>query len=71
MYLPQEIIKLKRNGGQLPEAAIQQFVRGITDHSFSEGQTAALAMAIYLNGMQTEETVALTRAMRDSGSVLN
>jgi thymidine phosphorylase len=71
VYLPQEIIKLKRNGGQLPEAAIQQFVRGITDHSFSEGQTAALAMAIYLNGMQTEETVALTRAMRDSGSVLN
>ena len=71
MYLPQEIIKLKRNGGVLPEAAIQQFVRGITDHSFSEGQTAALAMAIYLNGMQTDETVALTRAMRDSGAVLN
>lgn len=71
MYLPQEIIKLKRNGGQLPEAAIQQFVAGITDNSFSEGQTAALAMAIYLNGMATEETVALTRAMRDSGAVLN
>lgn len=71
MYLPQEIIKLKRNGGQLPEAAIQQFVTGLTDNSFSEGQTAALAMAIYLNGMATEETVALTRAMRDSGAVLN
>ncbi|TXH94840.1 MAG: thymidine phosphorylase [Rheinheimera sp.] len=71
MYLPQEIIKLKRNGGKLPEAAIQQFVTGLTDHSFSEGQTAALAMAIYLNGMATEETVALTRAMRDSGAVLN
>ena len=71
MYLPQEIIKLKRNGGKLPEAAIQQFVTGLTDNSFSEGQTAALAMAIYLNGMATEETVALTRAMRDSGAVLN
>jgi thymidine phosphorylase len=71
MYLPQEIIKLKRNGGKLPEAAIQQFVAGLTDNSFSEGQTAALAMAIYLNGMATEETVALTRAMRDSGAVLN
>lgn len=71
MYLPQEIIKLKRNGGQLPQAAIEQFVQGITDNSFSEGQTAALAMAIYLNGMVTEETVALTRAMRDSGAVLN
>lgn len=71
MYLPQEIIKLKRNGGKLPDAAIQQFVTGLTDNSFSEGQTAALAMAIYLNGMATEETVALTRAMRDSGAVLN
>jgi len=71
VYLPQEIIKLKRDGGQLPQAAIEQFVKGITDNSFSEGQTAALAMAIYLNGMVTEETVALTRAMRDSGAVLN
>lgn len=71
MYLPQEIIKMKRNGGVLPAAAIEQFVAGITDNSFSEGQIAALAMAIYLNGMQTEETVALTRAMRDSGAVLN
>jgi thymidine phosphorylase len=71
MYLPQEIIKLKRNGGQLSTAAIQQFVNGLTDGSFSEGQIAALAMSIYLNGMATEETVALTRAMRDSGSVLN
>lgn len=71
MYLPQEIIKLKRNGGQLSAAAIEQFVKGLTDNSFSEGQTAALAMAIYLNGMHTDETVALTRAMRDSGAVLN
>lgn len=71
MYLPQEIIKMKRNGGQMPAAAIEQFVRGITDNSFSEGQIAALAMSIYLNGMHTDETVALTRAMRDSGAVLN
>ncbi|WP_337879975.1 thymidine phosphorylase [Rheinheimera sp.] len=71
MYLPQEIIKQKRNGGALTADAIEQFVGGLTDQSFSEGQIAALAMAIYLNGMQTEETVALTRAMRDSGAVLN
>lgn len=71
MYLPQEIIKLKRNHAVLPDAAIAQFVNGLTDNSFSEGQIAALAMAIYLNGMETQETVALTRAMRDSGAVLN
>ncbi|HEX5793768.1 MAG TPA: thymidine phosphorylase [Rheinheimera sp.] len=69
--IPQEIIKTKRNGGSLSQAEIQQFVRGLTDDSFSEGQVAALAMAIYLNGMQTDEIVALTLAMRDSGTVFN
>ncbi|MBZ9613657.1 thymidine phosphorylase [Rheinheimera maricola] len=69
--IPQEIIKTKRNGGTLNQAEIKQFVRGLTDDSFSEGQVAALAMAIYLNGMQTDEIVALTLAMRDSGTVLN
>lgn len=69
--IPQEIIKTKRNGKVLSQAEIQQFVRGLTDDSFSEGQVAALAMAIYLNGMSVDEIVALTLAMRDSGTVLN
>ena len=69
--IPQEIIKTKRNGGNLNQAEIRQFVRGLTDDSFSEGQVAALAMAIYLNGMSVDEIVALTLAMRDSGTVLN
>ena len=69
--IPQEIIKTKRNGGSLTQAEIKQFVRGLTDDSFSEGQVAALAMAIYLNGMSVDEIVALTLAMRDSGTVLN
>uniref|UniRef100_A0A486XT24 Thymidine phosphorylase n=1 Tax=Rheinheimera sp. BAL341 TaxID=1708203 RepID=A0A486XT24_9GAMM len=69
--IPQEIIKTKRNGKTLNQAEIQQFVRGLTDDSFSEGQVAALAMAIYLNGMSVDEIVALTLAMRDSGTVLN
>lgn len=69
--IPQEIIKTKRNGHMLSQAEIKQFVRGLTDDSFSEGQVAALAMAIYLNGMSVDEIVALTLAMRDSGTVLN
>lgn len=69
--IPQEIIKTKRDGAALSPAQIQQFVRGLTDDSFSEGQVAALAMSIYLNGMSVDETVALTLAMRDSGTVLN
>ncbi len=71
MAIPQEIIKTKRNSQVLSSAEIQQFVQGLTDDSFSDSQAAALAMAIYLNGMTVPETVALTLAMRDSGTVLN
>ena len=71
MFLPQEIIRKKRDGQALSESEIDFFVRGITDQSVSEGQIAALAMAVYFQDMNTAERVALTRAMRDSGQVLN
>ena len=69
--LAQEIIRTKRNGGALSEVEIQSFVRGLTDLSWSEGQVAALAMAIFLRGMTPAEAVALTLAMRDSGRVMH
>ena len=68
--LAQEIIRTKRHKGQLSSAQIQSFVQGLTDESWSEGQVAALAMAIFLNGMGRDEAVALTLAMRDSGRVM-
>jgi thymidine phosphorylase len=69
--LPQEIIRRKRDGETLDEQEIAQFVQGITDGSISEGQAAAFAMAIFLKGMAREETVALTREMMNSGTVLD
>jgi len=69
--LPQEIIRLKRDGQALTKKQIAQFVAGLTDGSFTEAQVSALAMAVFLNGMEPEETVTLTRAMRDSGDVLD
>ncbi len=69
--LAQEIIRTKRQGGALSVAQIQSFVKGLTDNSWSEGQVAALAMAIFLKGMGREESVALTLAMRDSGRVMH
>ena len=68
--LAQETIRIKRDGGTLDAAMIDAFVHGLVDHSWSEGQAAALAMAIFLNGLSRDETVALTAAMRDSGRVL-
>ena len=69
--LPQEVIRLKRDGGELPAAEIEQFVAGLVDGAVSEGQAAALAMAIYFNGMTLDERVALTLAMTRSGVVLS
>lgn len=68
--LPQEFIRLKRDGEKLPPKAIAEFVAGFTDERVTEGQIAAFAMAVFLNGMDRDEAVALTLAMRDSGDVL-
>jgi len=68
--LPAEVIRIKRDRGPLSEAQVRDFVRGLVDGSWSEGQIAALAMAILLNGMDRAECVALTRAMTHSGRVL-
>ncbi|WP_313519266.1 thymidine phosphorylase, partial [Pseudomonas sp.] len=70
-WLPQEVIRRKRDGKVLSEADIQRFVAGITDFSISEGQAAAFAMAVLLKGMNVEERIALATAMRDSGRVLS
>jgi thymidine phosphorylase len=68
---PAELIRLKRDGGLLSDREIATLVAGITDGSMSEGQVAALAMAIYFRGMTWEECAALTRAMARSGTVLD
>ncbi len=70
MWLPQEVIRRKRDGKELDAADIQRFVQGIQDGSLSEGQIAAFAMAVLLKGMNLAERIALTQAMRDSGLVL-
>ena len=71
MFLPQEIIRKKRDGHALDAKDIAVFVRGIADNIVSEGQIAAFTMATFLNGMSRTEAVALTLAMRDSGTVLD
>ena len=70
-FLPQEIIRTKRDGGELDSADIAAFIKGLTDGSVSEGQVAAFAMAVFFQGMSRREAVALTVSMRDSGEVLS
>lgn len=69
--LPQEIIRLKRDGGRLSAEDVSAFVGGVVSGAVTEAQLGAFAMAAWLNGLDREETVALTLAMRDSGETLD
>jgi thymidine phosphorylase len=70
MLIP-ELIRTKRDGGELSEEEIRFLVEGIADGSVSDAQVGALAMAIVLRGMSASERVALTGAMTRSGEVLD
>ena len=69
--LPQEIIRKKRDGEALALAEIAFMVEGLTAGTISDSQVAAFAMAVFFQGMTRDEAVALTLAMRDSGTVLD
>jgi len=70
-FLPQEIVRKKRDGGALSKDEIAFLIKGLTEGRVTEGQAAAFAMAVFFNGMDMDERVALTLAMRDSGDVLD
>ncbi len=66
-----ELIRIKRDGGELSAEQIDELVRGIAEDSVSDAQVGALAMAIFLRGMSAAERVALTGSMTRSGEVLD
>ena len=67
MLLPEELIKAKRDGQELAEDAIRDFVDGIAGGQVNDAQISAFAMAVYFQGMSMKEQSQLTLAMRDSG----
>ncbi len=70
-FLPQEIIRAKRDGRELSDAEVEWFVHGLTDGSIGDDQVAAFAMAVFFRGMSIRERVALTSSMAHSGTVLS
>jgi thymidine phosphorylase len=68
--LAAEVIRRKRDGHALTREELAFLVAGITDGSLSDAQVGALAMALFLRGMEPGERVALTSAMTRSGTVL-
>ena len=66
-----ELIARKREGKRLSDQDIHALIAGFMDGSVADYQMSALAMAVYFRGMDFDETVAMTLAMRDSGKVLS
>ncbi len=66
-----DIIQRKRDNKELSCEEIQFFVEKYTAGNIPDYQAAALAMAIFFNGMTPEETAALTLAMAHSGDVMD
>lgn len=69
--LPQWIIEKKRDGGILTEEEIRFFIDEYTGGKIPDYQASALAMAIYLRGMNSQETAYLTEAMMNSGKLID
>ena len=66
-----EIIRKKRNKENLTKEEILFLIKNYTKNKIPDYQFSAFLMAVYLNGMNREETAALTEAMLYSGKVLN
>ena len=62
-----EAIEQKKFGGTLSEGVIREVVDGYTGGGVPDYQMSSLLMAIFIQGMQYEETLALTRVMAESG----
>ncbi len=68
---PAELIQRKRDGAELSKEEIREFVDGVVDGGFGDGQLGAFLMAVCCRGMSVREIADLTLAMRDSGVVLD
>jgi pyrimidine-nucleoside phosphorylase len=68
---PRAVIATKRDGGTLAPEDVERFVLGYAGGDVGEGQAAAFLMAALLNGLDANETLAMTRAMIASGDTVS
>ncbi|MGL4383298.1 MAG: thymidine phosphorylase, partial [Bacilli bacterium] len=66
-----EIIDLKKKGQTLSQAQIEYFINAYTNDLIKDYQASSLLMAILIQGMNDEETTYLTKAMYQSGDILD
>ncbi len=70
MFLIKEIIRKKRDKGELSKEEIQFFIDGVTKNTVTNEQISAMTMAIFLNDLNSNERKEITLAMRNSGEVI-
>lgn len=68
---PYEIIAKKRDGRSLSDQEIHYFIREFLKGNLKDYQMTAFLMAVYFQGMNFQETLALTNAYLQSGQKLN
>ena len=68
---PIELIRKKRNGEELTKNEMLYLVLGYTKNKIPDYQFASFLMAVYFNGMTTDETAILTEVMLYSGKVID
>ncbi|MTI68304.1 MAG: pyrimidine-nucleoside phosphorylase [Firmicutes bacterium] len=66
-----DIIKKKRDGKILTKDEINYFINGYTEGEIPDYQASALLMAIFFNKMNKDETINLTKAMLNSGDIID
>lgn len=68
---PREIIRKKRDGGQLSRQELEFFIKSYLASGVADYQMSAFLMACYFRGMDLDETTALTEVMLRSGAVVD
>ncbi|HEX3029210.1 MAG TPA: pyrimidine-nucleoside phosphorylase [Clostridia bacterium] len=66
-----DVIEKKRDGKALTREEISYFIRNYCDGKIPDYQAAALLMAIFIKGMNDEETAQLTEIMAGSGDKID
>ncbi len=70
-WLPQETIRIKRDGGTLDASDLRRVAQSIGNGSLGDAQVGAFAMAVHFRGMTPAECAAFTIAMRDTGEIFD
>lgn len=66
-----DVITRKRDGSALNAEEIRYMVDGYTAGDIPDYQMSAFLMAVYFQGMNEEETILLTKYMKESGDTVD